>query len=290
MYRLEKEDTAPAPSVKRNDSTNGTYIPKPADIPALELKTDEVMPYFDWRMFYAIWGVRYGSSSPEAMELVQLRQDAEDELALGNFRIMLTSRYFNGVSENGWITVGNTFRMPFMRQENGMGLSLCDFVTSASEGSPFGMFTICVRARNNAHEEGCCCPACSNKYEDMVAKAVRMTLAEAASRWLDHKLHSELPEGIKIIKPAAGYASCPDHTLKRDIMDLLSGRYDLGIKLTESCAMIPDASICGLIFMHPEARYPEIRRISRKQYEDYAERRGMDNETARRFLGHLLTT
>jgi 5-methyltetrahydrofolate--homocysteine methyltransferase len=180
--------------------------------------------------------------------------------------------------------------MPFMRQENGMGLSLCDFVTSASEGSPFGMFTICVRARNNAHEEGCCCPACSNKYEDMVAKAVRMTLAEAASRWLDHKLLSELPEGIKIIKPAAGYASCPDHTLKRDIMDLLSGRYDLGIKLTESCAMIPDASICGLIFMHPEARYPEIRRISRKQYEDYAERRGMDNETARRFLGHLLTT
>jgi 5-methyltetrahydrofolate--homocysteine methyltransferase len=290
MYRLEKEDTAPAPSVKRNDSTNGTYIPKPADIPALELKTDEVMPYFDWRMFYAIWGVRYGSSSPEAMELVQLRQDAEDELALGNFRIMLSARYFNGVSENGWITVGNTFRMPFMRQENGMGLSLCDFVTSASEGSPFGMFTICVRARNNAHEEGCCCPACSNKYEDMVAKAVRMTLAEAASRWLDHKLHSELPEGIKIIKPAAGYASCPDHTLKRDIMDLLSGRYDLGIKLTESCAMIPDASICGLIFMHPEARYPEIRRISRKQYEDYAERRGMDNETARRFLGHLLTT
>jgi 5-methyltetrahydrofolate--homocysteine methyltransferase len=54
--------------------------------------------------------------------------------------------------------------------------------------------------------------------------------------------------------------------------------------------MIPDASICGLIFMHPEAHYPEIRRISRKQYEDYAERRGMDNETARRFLGHLLTT
>ena len=266
-------------------------IPCPADIAATELKTEEIMPYFDWRMFYAIWGVKYGSSSPEAMELMQLRQDAEDELALGNFKIMLSARFFMGVSENDCIKVKDNFIMPFMRQENGQGQSLCDFVAPAgvsAEGSPFGVFTICVKARNNAHEEGCCCPACSNKYEDMVAKAVRLTMAEAASKWLDNKLMSSLPEGIKVIKPAAGYSSCPDHTLKRDIIQLLSGGYDLGIKLTETCAMIPEASICGLIFMHPEARYPEIRRISREQYEDYAARRDMDDETARRFLGHLL--
>ena len=268
-----------------------TAIPCPADIAATELKTEEVMPYFDWRMFYAIWGVKYGSSSPEAMELMQLRKDAEDELALGNFRIMLSARFFMGVSENDCIKVKDNFIMPFMRQENGQGQSLCDFVAPAgvsAEGSPLGVFTICVKARNNAHEEGCCCPACSNKYEDMVAKAVRLTMAEAASKWLDNKLMSSLPEGIKVIKPAAGYSSCPDHTLKRDIIQLLSGGYDLGIKLTESCAMIPEASICGMIFMHPEARYPEIRRISREQFEDYAARRGMDDETARRFLGHLL--
>ena len=302
-----------------------TAIPCPADIAAMELKTEEVMPYFDWRMFYAIWGVKYGSSSPEAMELMQLRQDAEDELALGNFKIMLSARFFMGVSENDCIKVRNlkpagapkvrdyatlykkeetafdvsqvvrmaseSFSLPFMRQETGAGQSLCDFVAPASagtKGSPFGVFTICVRPRNNAHEEGCCCPACSNKYEDMVAKAVRLTLAEAASKWLDNKLRENLPDETKVIKPAAGYLSCPDHTLKRDIMMLLSGEYDLGIKLTESFAMIPEASICGLIFMHPEARYPEIRRISREQYEDYATRRGMDDETARRFLGHLL--
>ena len=300
-------------------------IPCPPDIAAMELKTEEVMPYFDWRMFYAIWGVKYGSSSPEAMELMQLRQDAEDELALGNFKIMLSARFFMGVSENDCIKVrslkpagapkvrdyatlykkeettfdvsqivrmaSESFSLPFMRQETGAGQSLCDFVAPASagtKGSPFGVFTICVSPRNNAHEEGCCCPACSNKYEDMVAKAVRLTLAEAASKWLDNKLRENLPDETKVIKPAAGYSSCPDHTLKRDIMMLLSGEYDLGIKLTETCAMIPEASICGLIFMHPEARYPEIRRISREQYENYAARRGMDDETARRFLGHLL--
>ena len=268
-----------------------TAIPCPADIAATELKTEEVMPYFDWRMFYAIWGVKYGSSSPEAMELMQLRQDAEDELALGNFRIMLSARFFMGVSENDCIKVKDNFIMPFMRQENGQGQSLCDFVAPAgvsAEGSPFGVFTICVKARNNAHEEGCCCPACSNKYEDMVAKAVRLTMAEAASKWLDNKLMSSLPEGIKVIKPAAGYSSCPDHTLKRDIIQLLSGGYDLGIKLTETCAMIPEASICGLIFMHPEARYPEIRRISREQYDNYKAKRNMSDDDARRFLGHIL--
>ena len=62
----------------------------------------------------------------------------------------------------------------------------------------------------------------------------------------------------------------------------------LGIQLTESYAMTPEASICGLIFMHPEAIYPQIKRISQKQYDNYVERRGMDAETSRRFLGHLL--
>ena len=268
-----------------------TAIPCPADIAATELKTEEVMPYFDWRMFYAIWGVKCGSSSPEAMELMQLRQDAEDELALGNFKIMLSARFFMGVSENDSIKVKESFCLPFMRQETGAGQSLCDFVAPASagtKGSPFGAFTICVRPRNNAHEEGCCCPACSNKYEDMVAKAVRLTLAEAASKWLDNKLRENLPDETKVIKPAAGYSSCPDHTLKRDIMMLLSGEYDLGIKLTETCAMIPEASICGLIFMHPEARYPEIRRISREQYDNYKAKRNMSDDDARRFLGHIL--
>ena len=133
-----------------------------------------------------------------------------------------------------------------------------------------------------------------------------MTVAEAASAWLDAKLHQELgKENAKIIKPAAGYASCPDHTLKADILNQLCGHihmhnesqectcghchgHGLGIELTESYAMIPESSICGMIFMHPEAFYPEIRRISSAQYDNYSTRRGMDADTARRFLGHLI--
>ena len=71
-------------------------------------------------------------------------------------------------------------------------------------------------------------------------------------------------------------------------MNILSGEYDLGIRMTESYAMIPEACVCGLIIMHPQARYHEIRRIGKEQYDDYAGRRGMDEAAARRFLGHLL--
>ena len=264
-------------------------VSRPSDIQARELKTEDVMPYFDWRMFYAIWGVKYGSTSPEAMELMQLRQDAEEELALGNFVIKISARFLDACTD-GQDIITDEVRLPMLRQEKGEGMSLCDYMAHENSGSksPLGFFTISVKARKAAHEEGCCCPACGNKYEDLIAKTVRMTLAEAASKWLDKELKEFEQEGMKIIKPAAGYASCPDHTLKRDILKVLSGNYSLGIKLTESCAMIPEASICGLIVMHPQAKYIEVRKISRKQHDEYVERRGMDATSARRFLGHLL--
>ena len=301
-----------------------TYLLEcPADIPAQQIPSEEILPYFDWKMFYAIWGVKYGSSSMEAMELVQLRRDAEEEIALGNFKIMLTAKFYNAYKENNDIVIVKdnsgiemNVCLPMLRQEKGEMRSLCDFVIDKESGktSAFGCFAICVKAAD-AHEEGCCCPACSNKYEDLIGKAVRMTLAEAASKWLDRKLKSETAETFSIIKPAAGYSSCPDHTLKRDIFELLGinkeekescGHGDgctcghhhhhhqaisdqgMNIKLTESYAMIPEASICGTIFIHPEAKYHEIRAISQAQHDIYAEKRGMDAQTARRFLGHLL--
>ena len=284
-------------------------LPCPEDIPVMEIPATEIIPFFDWKMFYAIWGVRYGSAVPEAMELMQLRRDAEDELETGNFRIMISARFFMGQAVNDSIcfdAAGKTVSIPFMRQDK--GLSLSDFVAPESSGSksPFGAFAISVHTLSETHEEGCCCPACSNRYEDLIGKTVRMTLAEAASCWLDRKISDET-EGkapLKIIKPAAGYASCPDHTLKGDILSMLGehvhphdchdshcschSKEGLGISLTESYAMTPEASICGFIFMHPEAKYPDIRRISRKQFEEYAQRRGMTKDQAERFLGHLL--
>ena len=292
MYAKASE--APREEVKQASVIDSApSVPCPSDIPAKELKLEEVMPYFDWRMFYAIWGVKYGSASPEAMELMQLRHDAEEELALANFVIRISARFLDACTDGKDIICSSgtgIHRLQMLRQERGECLSLCDFMAQEDSGSksPLGFFTISVKARKAAHEEGCCCPACGNKYEDLIAKTVRMTLAEAASKWLDKELEKSVQDGMKIIKPAAGYASCPDHTLKRDIMNILSGDFNLGIKLTESCAMIPEASICGMIVMHPQAKYIEVRKISRQQHDEYVARRGMDAVSARRFLGHLL--
>ena len=294
LYMAREEKPAAVEwKIKQNGYAAETYeAAMPGNIPYIELSVEEVMPFFDWKMLHAIWGVRYGSPVPEVAELMQLRRDAEEEIAMGNFKIMLAARFYEAYSDKDDIVVRtgqDERRIPMFRQETGEMMSLCDFVSPSSSGrtSPVGAFAICVKA-NDTHEEGCCCPACSNKYEDLVGRTVRMTMAEAASCWLDRKLKDSMGTSSKIIKPAACYSSCPDHTLKKDLLEMLPDGDRLGIKLTESFAMIPESCICGMVFMHPEACYPDIRRISRQQYESYARRRGMDEETARRFLSHLL--
>ena len=301
MYNAKKdskEETATEAKGTDEGFDAETYLTEcPSDIPPMEVPASDILPFFDWKLFYAIWGVKYGSAAPEAMELMQLRRDAEEEIAAGDFRIMLTVRFLPGESDGAGISFrheGKEMIIPMLREESGKGRSLCDYVTKKGSGArtPFGMFAISVRKASKAHEEGCCCPACSNRYEDMIGKTVRLTLAEAASCWLDRKIMESqsgmVRDGFKLIKPAIGYASCPDHTLKQDILGLLPAGDRLEIKLTESFAMMPESSICGMIFMHPDAKYPDIRRISQQQYDDYSQRRGMDEQTARRFLGHLL--
>ena len=295
------------------------------DIPAREIPVRDVVQYFDWRMFLTVFGIRYNGPLPDSDEVVRLKADGKAVIdsflaaetfgqdsaasALSNedtgtaagtdgCRIMLAARFFDASSKDGGILFDGHF-LPMFRQEgrNNGHLSLCDFVPSDSSGKKgnFGMFAISVTECTVL--QGGTQSACSTDYPQLVRRAVRLTLAEAASMWLDHHLEECLAAGhgiqdgrgtIKIIKPAAGYASCPDHTLKKDILALLPDGERLGIHLTESYAMIPDASICGFIFAHPQACYPDIRRISREQYEAYARRRGMDGQTARQFLSHLL--
>lgn len=259
------------------------------NISGKRLGIEEVEPFFDWNMFAAIWGIKSGTGHDE---LRKLRADAHkeiDRLKNGNACQITISARFDGCHSEGDDIVSKDFRLPMLRQEGER--SLADFVPPKEYGfeSPMGMFAISVRTES--HPSGCDCPACGTEYGPMLTRAVRLTLAEAASEWLSRHIHKELPDGFKeakVIKPAAGYSSCPDHTLKRDILRLLPESERLGITLLDSCAMIPDASICGLIFIHPEATYPEIRRVSQKAIDEYARRRGMSDSEKARFLGHLL--
>lgn len=289
LYAQSSQKKAGQPAVEPFPASSFIKGEPFGNISGKRLGIEEVEPFFDWNMFAAIWGIKSGTGHDE---LRKLRADAHkeiDRLKDGNACRITISARFDGCHSEGDDIVSKDFRLPMFRQEGGR--SLADFVPPKEYGfeSPMGMFAISVRTES--HPSGCDCPACGTEYGPMLARAVRLTLAEAASEWLSGHIHKELPpefSGAKIIKPAAGYSSCPDHTLKRDILRLLPESERLGITLLDSCAMIPDASICGLIFIHPEATYPEIRRVSQKAIDEYARRRGMSDSEKARFLGHLL--
>lgn len=206
------------------------------NISGKRLGIEEVEPFFDWNMFAAIWGIKSGTGHDE---LRKLRADAHkeiDRLKNGNACRITISARFDGCHSEGDDIVSKDFRLPMLRQEGER--SLADFVPPKEYGfeSPMGMFAISVRTES--HPSGCDCPACGTEYGPMLTRAVRLTLAEAASEWLSRHIHKELPSefsGAKVIKPAAGYSSCPDHTLKRDILRLLPESERLGITLLDSC-------------------------------------------------------
>ena len=292
------------------------------DIRARGLSVEEVEPFFDWGMFATILGAR---ADRNHLEFMRLRSEGEAVLkelrSSGECRITISAR-FDLAHREGNDIISRDFRLPMFRQHSSSGtsadgLSLADFVPPSEYGfdSPMGMFAISVLlppspsasgggqgrssrpfSRIGREAQGGWIGPCrrtalqEEKQDDLVFRAVILTLAEAASSWLDEYVKSSIPDGaeFKVIKPAAGYSSCPDHTLKRDILRLLPAADALGITLLDSCAMIPEASICGLIFIHPEATYPEIRRLSSSEIDEYATRRGMSDSDKARFLGHLL--
>ena len=102
----------------------------------------------------------------------------------------------------------------------------------------------------------------------------------------DEKLTNEqlIDEAYRGIRPAPGYPACPDHTEKRTLFDLLDAEKLARLHLTENFAMTPAASVSGLYFAHPDARYFAVDRLTRDQVEDYARRKGMTVAEIERWL------
>ena len=255
-----------------------------SDLQPCEVPLSAVLPHFDDRVFRMTWGIK-GDEAPELV--AEAHALLEIALTHPEFRIRLSLKFFEASRERDAIRLDADTLLPMLRQEEGAGRSLADFVPAGSTG-PLGLFALSVHDADR-HPEGCSCEACHNEYEQMLRRAVKVTLAEATSQWLGAQLAARIRRpGVKVAKPAAGYASFPDHSVKRDILRLLPEADTLGITLTDSCAMRPAASICGLVLVHPEAGYPDIRHISQAQYDRYAAARGFSPDEARLFLSHLL--
>ena len=140
-------------------------------------------------------------------------------------------------------------------------------------------------------------------YSAIIAKALADRLAEAFAEYLhkearmawgfgrDENLSNAdlIHEKYRGIRPAPGYPACPDHAEKRTLFDLLKAETKIDIKLTESYAMHPAASVSGFYFSHPEAKYFAVGQIGRDQVVDYAQRRGESTATAEKRLGPNLS-
>jgi 5-methyltetrahydrofolate--homocysteine methyltransferase len=95
-------------------------------------------------------------------------------------------------------------------------------------------------------------------------------------------------EGYRGIRPAPGYPAQPDHTEKAALFALLDAEKRIGVALTESYAMHPGASVCGLYFSHPESQYFGVAKVERDQVEDYARRKGWSIDEAEKWLSPIL--
>jgi Methionine synthase I, cobalamin-binding domain len=135
----------------------------------------------------------------------------------------------------------------------------------------------------------------NDDYSAIMVKALADRLAEAFAAYL-HKVSRQewgiddakstedvFSERHRGIRPAFGYPACPDHSEKFKLFDLLGAR-ELGIDLTESAAMMPAASVSGLYFASPHARYFTVGRIGEDQIAHYARRKGESIEQAERWL------
>ncbi|MCC7301535.1 MAG: methionine synthase [Bacteroidia bacterium] len=197
------------------------------------------------------------------------------------------------------LTVFHTLRQQTQKPGEGKNLALSDFVSPQKDH--IGAFVVSagegmeewVKKFEKDHDD----------YSAILLKALTDRLAEAFAELVHLKVRTSLwgyaaseklskdqliKEEYQGIRPAPGYPSQPDHTEKPALFRLLNAEKNTGVKLTESMAMYPTASVCGLLFAHPEARYFTLGKIGKDQVADYARRKGISLEQAEKWLGPVL--
>jgi 5-methyltetrahydrofolate--homocysteine methyltransferase len=192
------------------------------------------------------------------------------------------------------------------QQEHGSGkpnLCLADFIAPKSSGLQDWCGVFAVTAGLGIETKLAEFEAAHDDYRAILLKALADRLAEACASFLHERVRKQewgyaadeafdkealIREEHPGIRPAPGYAACPDHTVKRALFALLDAPGNAGMVLTESMAMTPAASVAGFYLSHPESRYFAVGKIGQDQLEDWARRAGMSVEEARRWLAPLL--
>ena len=196
-----------------------------------------------------------------------------------------------------------TLRQQLARRDGRPNLALADFVAPASSGVRDYVGAFVVTADVGDDEIARRFQHANDDYSSIMVKALADRFAEALAEAMHARARRELwgyapddaftPDELisvpyKGIRPAPGYPAQPDHTEKATLFRLLDAERTIGVKLTESYAMWPASSVCGLYLAHPEAHYFGVAKVERDQVEDYAARKGMAVAEVERWLGPVL--
>jgi 5-methyltetrahydrofolate--homocysteine methyltransferase len=303
-----------APPVPRLLGTR-TFV----DIPIAEL-----IDTIDWTPFFATWELigKYPAilNDPTLGEAARsLYADAQEMLqrmiAEGWFRTRAVIGFwpahgdgddilvFDNEARKTPIAALHTLRQQLARREGRANVALSDFVAPRASGLAdyIGAFAVTAGIGEDAVVERF--KHANDDYSAIMAKALADRLAEALTEHMHQRVRREfwgyepgealsnadlIAERYRGIRPAPGYPAQPDHTEKGTLFALLGGESAIGVKLTESFAMWPGASVCGLYFSHPESYYFGVGKIERDQVEDYARRKDKTLAETERWLAPIL--
>ena len=288
-----------------------------------EVDLGEVAGYIDWTPFFGVWELRgaYPAilDSPKVGEAArELFDDARALLREIVDGKLISARavygFFPANSDGDDVIVYDdelrarevarfhTLRQQVRHSNDRPYLALADFIAprTAELADLIGAFV--VTAGHGVDELVARYEADYDDYNAIMVKALADRLAEALAEMIHAQARKDCSFGLgeeltleelikgryQGIRPAPGYPAQPDHTEKRTLFSLLGAPGSIGVSLTETCAMAPAASVSGLYFNHPEARYFSLGKIGTDQVADYAERKGMERSEVERWLGPVL--
>lgn len=281
-----------------------------------EISIKEIMPYVNWAAFLAAWKlpVKYASATSrdeiedsekvKAEEAINLMDDAQKLLTnwiKENRKDLKAIIGFYPVKEKDESLVIEGVTVPMLRQQekrqDDQYKSLVDFIHP--EGDYIGLFV--VTAGENTHSEACDCGCqhTQDEYHKILEHILRDRLVEAATEYIHEKVRKEywgyapdeaftpkelLKSPYRGIRPASGYPIHPDLSFNFLIDDLLTAK-QIGVSLTSNGALYPTSSTAGMFIAHPDSVYFRIGKIDDEQLKEYAQKRNIQEEEARKWLG-----
>jgi len=286
-----------------------------------DFKIEKLETYIDWSPFFRSWDLH--GKFPQILkdevvgqQAIELFDDAQAMLkAIFDKKLLKAKAVFglfpaNTINHDD-ISVSSEKVMKFLslrqqlkKREGVPNLALADFIAPKETGIQDYIGAFCVSTGFGTDALAKQFETDNDDYNSIMIKALADRLAEAFAEYLHKEVRTKswgyakdetlsnaqlISESYKGIRPAPGYPACPDHLEKSTIWELLQVEKNIGVKLTESLAMWPAASVSGYYFANPKAKYFGLGKISRDQLQDYAKRRGVSVDEAEKWLNPNLS-